>query len=75
MLKIKMGMGFENCEVEFEKQMNWEMGLVPTPFQGLDCYLDVTKLSVMYTKHCLLKERIGSIHKVPVKRIWWSVLQ
>ena len=24
-----MEMGFENCEVEFGKKMNWEMGLVP----------------------------------------------
>ena len=29
MLKSKMGMGFENCEMGFRKKMNWEMGLVP----------------------------------------------
>ena len=30
MLKIKKGMGFDNCEVGFGKKMNWEMGLVTT---------------------------------------------
>ena len=32
--KKKMGMEFDNCEVGFGKNMNWEMGLVP-PFRIL----------------------------------------